>query len=58
MPEPHPLAFDLRAATPDDIGKHVRTANEGANAPILHINREMGYRLVSPVIELHRSLAS
>jgi GNAT superfamily N-acetyltransferase len=34
----------------------VRTANDGANAPILHINKEMGYRLVTPVIELHRSL--
>lgn len=36
--------------------KCVRTANDGANAPILHINKEMGYRLVTPVIELHRSL--
>jgi transposase/GNAT superfamily N-acetyltransferase len=36
--------------------KSVRTANDGANAPILHINGEMGYRLVFPVIELHRSL--
>jgi len=38
--------------------KRVRTANDGANAPILHINKEMGYRLVFPVIELHRSLTS
>jgi GNAT superfamily N-acetyltransferase len=36
--------------------KSVRTANDGANAPILHINGEMGYRLVFPVIELHRNL--
>lgn len=36
--------------------KHVRTANDGANVPILHINQEMGYRIVTPVIELHRSL--
>jgi hypothetical protein len=36
--------------------KLVRTANDGANAPILHINEEMGYRVVTPVIELHRSL--
>jgi GNAT superfamily N-acetyltransferase len=36
--------------------KRVRTANDGANAPILHINQEMGYRVVTPVIELHRSL--
>ncbi|MHB8612213.1 MAG: GNAT family N-acetyltransferase [Candidatus Dormibacteraceae bacterium] len=35
----------------------VRTANDGANAPILHINEEMGYRLVTPLIELHRILA-
>jgi hypothetical protein len=36
----------------------VRTMNDGANAPILHINREMGYRRVVPMIELHRELAS
>jgi GNAT superfamily N-acetyltransferase len=36
--------------------KLVRTANDGANAPILHINEAMGYRVVTPVIELHRSL--
>jgi GNAT superfamily N-acetyltransferase len=40
-----------------DLGhKRVRTANDGANAPILHINEEMGYRVVTPVIELHRNL--
>jgi GNAT superfamily N-acetyltransferase len=38
--------------------KRIRTSNDDANAPILHVNREMGYRLVVPVIELHRSLAS
>jgi GNAT superfamily N-acetyltransferase len=38
--------------------KRVRTANDEANAPILHINKEMGYRLVFPVIELHKSLTS
>ena len=38
--------------------KRVRTANDGANAPILHINKEMGYRLVTPVIELHRNLVA
>jgi GNAT superfamily N-acetyltransferase len=38
--------------------ERVRTANDGANAPILHINKAMGYHLVSPVIELHRGLAS
>jgi GNAT superfamily N-acetyltransferase len=42
-----------------DLGyKRVRTANDGDNEPILHINREMGYRLVIPMIELHRSLES
>lgn len=38
--------------------KRVRTMNDGANAPILHLNSEMGYRLVVPMIELHRGLAS
>jgi GNAT superfamily N-acetyltransferase len=37
--------------------KRIRTSNDGANAPILHINSEMGYRLVVPLIELHRELA-
>lgn len=36
--------------------KSVRTMNDGENAPILHINREMGYRLVLQTIELHREL--
>jgi GNAT superfamily N-acetyltransferase len=38
--------------------QRVRTNNDGANAPILHLNTEMGYRLVDPVIELHRELTS
>jgi GNAT superfamily N-acetyltransferase len=42
-----------------DLGyKRIRTSNDGANAPILHINQEMGYRLVVPIIELHRDVAS
>jgi GNAT superfamily N-acetyltransferase len=36
--------------------KRVRTQNDGANAPILHLNDEMGYRLVDPMLELHREL--
>jgi len=36
--------------------QRVRTANDVANGPILHINEEMGYRLVTPLIELHRNL--
>ena len=34
----------------------VRTNNDVDNPPILRINEEMGYRLIAPVIELHRSL--
>ena len=34
----------------------VRTNNDVDNPPILHINQEMGYRLVVPLIELHRPL--
>lgn len=34
----------------------VRTSNDADNPPILHINAEMGYRLVAPVIELHHTL--
>jgi GNAT superfamily N-acetyltransferase len=37
--------------------ERVRTANDDANAPMIHINAEMGYRVVAPSIELHRSLA-
>lgn len=35
----------------------VRTNNDADNPPILRINAQMGYRLVAPVIELHRPLA-
>jgi len=34
----------------------VRTQNDGANAPILHLNEEMGYQLIAPMLELHRRL--
>lgn len=36
--------------------ERVRTNNDGANAPILHINTEMGYRLIRTLIELHRKI--
>jgi GNAT superfamily N-acetyltransferase len=36
--------------------ERIRTGNDGANAPILHLNKEMGYRLITPVIELHHEL--
>jgi RimJ/RimL family protein N-acetyltransferase len=34
----------------------VRTNNDADNPPILRINQEMGYRLIVPIIELHRPL--
>jgi RimJ/RimL family protein N-acetyltransferase len=36
----------------------VRTSNDSDNPPILRINQEMGYQLVSPVLELHRTLGT
>lgn len=35
----------------------VRTSNDAHNAPILRLNEEMGYRLVQPVVELHKDIA-
>ena len=37
--------------------KRIRTANDGENAPILHINAGMGYERIEPVLELHRVLS-
>jgi GNAT superfamily N-acetyltransferase len=34
----------------------LRTDNDSENAPILHINEEMGYAPMTPYIELHRAL--
>jgi len=34
----------------------VRTNNDADNPPILRINAEMGYRLIAPLVELHREL--
>jgi GNAT superfamily N-acetyltransferase len=36
--------------------ERVRTNNDGANAPILHLNTELGYEMIDPLIELHREL--
>ena len=36
--------------------ERIRTQNDGENAPILHLNAEMGYVPIDPVIELHREL--
>src|SRR5260370_17943173 len=37
--------------------ERIRTENDGENAPILHVNAEMGYAAIDPVLELHRRLA-
>ena len=34
----------------------VRTTNDADNPAILRVNEEMGYRLIAPIIELHRPL--
>ena len=36
--------------------ERLRTNNDGENAPILHLNEEMGYYPIDPLIELHRDL--
>jgi GNAT superfamily N-acetyltransferase len=36
--------------------RRVGTSNDGENAPILHLNAELGYQPIDPVIELHREL--
>lgn len=46
----------LGQAIEEDVTR-VRTNNDSDNPPILRINQEMGYRLVVPIIELHRPLA-
>ena len=38
--------------------ERIRTQNDGENAPILHLNAEMGYMPIEPVLELHRDLGS
>jgi GNAT superfamily N-acetyltransferase len=50
------LKYETLAQAIDLGHQRVRTANDDANAPILHINKEMGYTLVTPLIELHRTL--
>ena len=36
----------------------IRTQNDSENAPILHINADMGYAPIPPYLELHRKLDS
>lgn len=38
--------------------KRVGTTNDGQNEPILHLNAEMGYEPIDPVLELHCALQS
>jgi GNAT superfamily N-acetyltransferase len=38
--------------------ERIRTQNDGENAPILHLNAQMGYVPIDPVLELHRELMS
>lgn len=38
--------------------ERIRTQNDGENAPILHLNAQMGYEPIDPVLELHRELTS
>lgn len=38
--------------------ERVRTNNDGQNAPILHINAEMGYVPIEAALEMHRELLS
>jgi hypothetical protein len=52
--DPQMLRFWSTRGSVNEV--HVRTSNDGANAPILHLNQEMGYQLVAAAIELHREL--
>jgi predicted GNAT superfamily acetyltransferase len=38
--------------------ERVRTSNDSDNPSILRINEQMGYRLVTRIIELHRGLSA
>lgn len=52
------LKYETLAQAIELGAQRVRTNNDGDNAPILHLNEEMGYKLIGPVIELHRQLSS
>ena len=36
----------------------VRTSNDGENAPILHLNEQMGYQPIPGLVELHKTLVA
>lgn len=50
------LKYESMAQAVKEGVTRVRTNNDADNPPILRINQEMGYRLVVPIIELHRPL--
>jgi GNAT superfamily N-acetyltransferase len=50
------LKYETLAQAIELGAQRVRTMNDGENAPILHLNTEMGYKPVNPVIELHFEL--
>ena len=50
------LKYESMGQAIEDGVPRVRTNNDADNPPILRINQEMGYRLVVPIIELHRPL--
>ncbi len=50
------LKYESMAQAIDAGYTRVRTNNDADNPSILKINNQMGYELVTPIIELHRSL--
>ena len=50
------LKYETVAQAMDLGATRIRTDNDSANAPILHLNEEMGYQPITPFIELHRRL--
>jgi GNAT superfamily N-acetyltransferase len=52
------LKYESMAQAIESGYTRVRTSNDADNPAILSINTGMGYRLIAPVLELHRPLAS
>lgn len=52
------LKYETIAQAIELGARSIRTQNDGENAPILHINADMGYMPIQPFLELHRSLDS
>lgn len=51
------LKYESMAQAIADGFTRVRTNNDADNPSILRINNQMGYRLVTPIVELHRPLS-